>query len=70
VTDYVNAATSPDVKCPPYQIDLTAGMRSTGTHFGPVLFNQLQLQLLTVLRHEKHPKGWISVRLLGCSSKL
>lgn len=21
-----------------------------------------------VLRHEKHPKGWIGVQLLGCSS--
>ncbi len=29
-----------------------------------------QLELLIVLRHEKHPKGWIGVRLLGCSSSL
>ncbi|MCO8455909.1 hypothetical protein KGP95_26930, partial [Burkholderia multivorans] len=27
------------------------------------------LELLVVLRHEKHPKGWIGIQLLGCSSK-
>src|SRR6202162_2081683 len=29
---------------------------------------KLALELLFVLRHEKHPKGWIGVQLLGCSS--
>src|SRR5690606_30493687 len=27
-----------------------------------------QFELFIVLRHEKHPKGWIGVQLLGCSS--
>ncbi|MBU9445629.1 hypothetical protein KTE62_28435, partial [Burkholderia multivorans] len=27
------------------------------------------LELLVVLRHEKHPKGWIGIQLLGCSSR-
>ncbi|WP_334044980.1 hypothetical protein, partial [Burkholderia ambifaria] len=26
--------------------------------------------LLVVLRHEKHPKGWTGVQLLGCSSSV
>ncbi|WP_293039465.1 hypothetical protein, partial [Paraburkholderia sp.] len=30
--------------------------------------DQLLFEPLIVLRHEKHPKGWIGVQLLGCSS--
>ncbi|MCO8366588.1 hypothetical protein KGP75_15345, partial [Burkholderia cenocepacia] len=33
-----------------------------------ILLNYLQSKPLSVLRHEKHPKGWIGVQLLGCSS--
>ncbi|HEY4298819.1 MAG TPA: hypothetical protein VGM85_20275, partial [Paraburkholderia sp.] len=33
-----------------------------------ILLYQFELQLLTMLRHKKHPKGRINVQLLGCSS--
>ncbi|WP_343633229.1 hypothetical protein, partial [Roseateles sp.] len=33
-----------------------------------VPLNNLELEALTVLRHEKHPIGWIGVQPLGCSS--
>ncbi|WP_230951167.1 hypothetical protein, partial [Burkholderia anthina] len=36
---------------------------------GKILVNDALLELLVVLRHEKHPKGWTGVQLLGCSSK-
>src|SRR5437868_11635157 len=35
---------------------------------GLVLLCNGYLELLRVLAHEKHPKGWIDVQLLGCSS--
>ncbi|MBN3837710.1 hypothetical protein, partial [Burkholderia sp. Ac-20344] len=35
---------------------------------GKILVNDALLELLVVLRHEKHPKGWTGVQLLGCSS--
>ncbi|WP_230951416.1 hypothetical protein, partial [Burkholderia anthina] len=37
---------------------------------GKILVNDALLELLVVLRHEKHPKGWTGVQLLGCSSLL
>jgi hypothetical protein len=33
-----------------------------------ILLHHFQLQLFTVLRHEKHPKGRIGVQFLGCTS--
>lgn len=32
-------------------------------------FDHLELEPLIVLRHEKHPKGWMGIQLLGCSSR-
>ena len=42
---------------------------SVATTASSVILNYRSFKFLVVLRHEKHPKGWIGVQLLGCSSQ-
>lgn len=36
---------------------------------GQIRLHGLSLESFFIFRHVKHPKGWTSVQLLGCSSK-
>ena len=42
--------------------------RSVAANACQVFLNYLLLESLVISRHEKHPKGWTGVQLLGCSS--
>src|SRR5450830_728710 len=42
--------------------------KALGTTSRQIFPHYFLFELRIVLRHEKHPKGWISVQLLGCSS--